>query len=332
VRPQRILLAWRPAVGHPVSGTAAVAAWLARSQPVLVRPVTVIPRLWPEDGGTGPAAGHDAGRRAFDDWAVRESAAARRSAVTALREAGVPDDMIDVPDSTDPVVSHSETTALTDAAQDFGADLILIGSREDAPAGRFRTGATADALLHCSPLPVLTAPNEPVLSRRGVTRVTCAYVDTEQSRQALRHAADRAARWEVPLRLVALTPAAATMYPATEPLPGTGTADAGDTSGATGTADAAGVRAASQAWLAEAAALLDRGVHRALERHPELTVTAETGTGTTWQDAVDALHWKKGDLLVVGSSVLGSFNRVFIGPSTNQILRTSPAPVLISAV
>ncbi len=329
MRPQRILLAWRPAVGHPVSGTAAVAAWLARSQPVLVRPVTVIPRLWPEDGGTGPAAGHDAGRRAFDDWAVRESAAARRSAVTALREAGVPDEMIDVPDSTDPVVSHSETTALTDAAQDFGADLILIGSREDAPAGRFRTGATADALLHCSPLPVLTAPNEPVLSRRAVTRVTCAYVDTEQSRQALRHAADRAARWEVPLRLVALTPAAATMYPATEPLPGTGAADTGDTAG---TADAAGVRAASQAWLAEAAALLDRGVHRALERHPELTVTAETGTGTTWQDAVDALHWKKGDLLVVGSSVLGSFNRVFIGPSTNQILRTSPAPVLISAV
>jgi nucleotide-binding universal stress UspA family protein len=330
VRPQRILLAWRPAVGHPVSGTAAVAAWLARSQPVLVRPVTVIPRLWPEDGGTGTDTGsepgHDAGRRAFDDWAVRESAAARRSAVTALREAGVPDEMIDVPDSTDPVVSHSETTALTDAAQDFGADLILIGSREDAPAGRFRTGATADALLHCSPLPVLTAPNEPVLSRRGVTRVTCAYVDTEQSRQALRHAADRAARWEVPLRLVALTPAAATMYPATEPLPGT---DTGDTAG---TADAAGVRAASQAWLAEAAALLDRGVHRALERHPELTVTAETGTGTTWQDAVDALHWKKGDLLVVGSSVLGSFNRVFIGPSTNQILRTSPAPVLISAV
>ena len=330
MRPQRILLAWRPAVGHPVSGTAAVAAWLARSQPVLVRPVTVIPRLWPEDGGTGPDtasdAGRAAGRRAFDDWAVRESAAARRSAVTALREAGVPDDMIDVPDSTDPVVSHSETTALTDAAQDFGADLILIGSREDAPAGHFRTGATADALLHCSPLPVLTAPNEPVLSRRGVTRVTCAYVDTEQSRQALRHAADRAARWEVPLRLVALTPAAATMYPATEPLPG---ADAAGTAGAT---DTAGVRAASRAWLAEAAALLDRGVHRALERHPELTVTAETGTGTTWQDAVDALHWKKGDLLVVGSSVLGSFNRVFIGPSTNQILRTSPAPVLISAV
>lgn len=314
MRPQRILLAWRPTADRTVSGIVAVAAWLARTQPVLIRPVTVIPRIWPECD----TPGREAGIRAFDDWAARESSAALHSAVTALQEAGVPGDMIDVPEGTDgsnPLVSHSETTALTDAAQDFGADLILIGSREDAPAGHFRTGATADALLHCSPLPVLTAPQDPVLSRRGVTRVTCAYVDTEQSRQALRHAADRAARWDVPLRLVALTPAAASMYPAQTPFP------ADDS-----------VHAVAQAWLAEAGTLLDRGVQRALERHPGLTVTAETGTGTTWQDAVDAVHWKKGDLLVVGSSVLGSFNRVFIGPSTNQILRTSPAPVLISAV
>jgi nucleotide-binding universal stress UspA family protein len=319
VGPHRILLAWRPSATADDTGTAgtvAVAAWLARTQDVLIRPVTVIPRIWPEYGD--PAS--EATARDFAAWADRESAAALRTAVTALREAGVPADMIDAPAGTGALVSHSETTALTDAAQEFGADAILIGSREDAPAGHFLTGATADALLHCSPLPVLTAPNGPTLSRRGVTRVTCAYVDTEQSRQALRHAADRAARWDVPLRLVALTPAAASMYPALTPFPG-GRPDGPDNQ-----------HSLEQAWVAEAGVLLDRGIHRALERHPGLEVTAETGTGATWQEAVDALHWKKGDLLVVGSSVLGSFNRVFIGPSTNQILRTSPAPVLISAV
>ena len=36
--------------------------------------------------------------------------------------------------------------------------------------------------------------------------------------------------------------------------------------------------------------------------------------------------------MVMGSSVLGDFNRVFIGPSTNQILRHVPVPVFLSTV
>lgn len=315
----RILLAWRPGDGAPGSAgadTAAVAAWMSRSGPLSIRPVCVIPRIWPESPGSGGAADPDILDR-VDDWARAETAACLEDARTALRDAGVPEEYIDAgasgADGTDaPLVSHSETTALITAATDFGADVILIGSRDDAPEGHFRAGATADALLHCSPLPVLVAPHLPTLSSHGVTRVSCAYVDTEQSQQALRHAADLATRCSVPLRLVAFSPVGATMYPTRVPLP-----DSAD---------------ALERWRTQAEAILDRGRNRALERHPGLEVQTGVGVGDGWAGAIGDLRWKKGDLLVVGSSVLGSFNRVFIGPSTNQILRHSPAPVFVSAV
>lgn len=322
VSTSRILLAWRPGDRGPGSAgvdIATTAAWIARSGPVLVRPVSVIPRVWPEGAGAkDPTVGPD-----FRDWAAKESEACLADACTALRDAGLPADLIDTGTGTGagstarsagPPVSHSETTTLIDAATDFGADFILIGSRTDAPVGRFRAGATADALLHCSPLPVLTAPHGAVLSDHGITRVTCAYVDTEQSHQALRHAADLASRHGVPLRLVAFSPVGPTMYPTRTPLPVHKNPDA------------------LSGWRPQAESILARGRGRALERHPGLDVQTTVGTGDGWEDAVRDLRWKKGDLLVVGSSVLGAFNRVFIGPSTNQILRHSPAPVLVSTV
>ena len=85
-------------------------------------------------------------------------------------------------------------------------------------------------------------------------------------------------------------------------------------------------------WREQALALLDRGRDRALARHADLVVQTEADSGYGWSGAMNALKWKKGDLLVLGSSQLGQFRRVFLGPSTNQILRHSPAPVLIVPV
>lgn len=301
--PLRILVTWRP----ESTGTecADYAAWLARTQPVVVRTVTVISRVWsPQPNGRTNSD--------FERWLAAESTACAASARDALRAAGVPASMID-PDQPSVVeIDHSETTALISAAEDFDADLMLLGSHPAAPRGRFRIGSTADALLHCAPLPLGLAPRQPKLYKRGVTRVNCSYVDTEQSHQALRHAADLAHRWGVPLRLVAFSPRGATMYP---------TEVSFDESSDM-----------MVEWREQALALLDRGRDRALERHGDLHVLTETGSGYGWSGAMNALKWKKGDLLVLGSSVLGDFNRVFIGPSTNQIVRHSPAPVLISPV
>ncbi|MGO1949974.1 MAG: universal stress protein [Mycobacteriaceae bacterium] len=332
-RPLRVLLAWRPdgeaaaadasrggdhgqggrSPGGTGADTAAFVAWLARTRDILVKPVTVIPRIWPEGVGRDDGAGAPDAVARFEQWADAESSACHAAARAALVDAGVPELMIDSSDAL--LHSHSETTALIHAAEEFAADVIAIGSRygsSGSPDRRFRAGATADALLHCSPLPVVTVPRAPTLSKHGVTRVSCAYVDNEQSHQALRKAADLASGWGVPLRLVAFSPTGASMYPTLTPFPDSEEAD--------------------ERWRGQALDILSRGRDRAVERHPELPVTTEVGSGTGWAGAMGDVHWKKGELLVVGSSVLGSFNRVFIGPSTNQLLAHSPAPVLVSPV
>lgn len=316
--PLRVLLAWRPD-GDPDgdststgTDTASFVSWLSRTAEISVKPVTVIPRIWPEGVDRVDAADADAVRR-FEEWAAAESTACHAAARTALTEAGVPESMID--DSDELLHSHSETTALIRSAEEFSADLIVVGSRfgtSGGPVGRFRAGSTTDALLHCAPLPVLTVPRTPTLSKHGVTRVSCAYVDNEQSHQALRKAADLASRWGVPLRLVAFSPTGASMYPTLTPFPDAAEAD--------------------ERWRNQALDILGRGRERAEERHPDLRVSVEVGSGPGWSGAMDDVHWKKGEILVVGSSVLGAFNLVFIGPSTNQLLAHSPAPVLVSPV
>ncbi|MDN6387379.1 MAG: universal stress protein [Corynebacterium sp.] len=316
--PLRVLLAWRPD-GDPDgdststgTDTASFVSWLSRTAEISVKPVTVIPRIWPEGVDRVDAADADAVRR-FEEWAAAESTACHAAARTARTEAGVPESMID--DSDELLHSHSETTALIRSAEEFSADLIVVGSRfgtSGGPVGRFRAGSTTDALLHCAPLPVLTVPRTPTLSKHGVTRVSCAYVDNEQSHQALRKAADLASRWGVPLRLVAFSPTGASMYTTLTPFPDAAEAD--------------------ERWRNQALDILGRGRERAEERHPDLRVSVEVGSGPGWSGAMDDVHWKKGEILVVGSSVLGAFNRVFIGPSTNQLLAHSPAPVLVSPV
>ena len=367
-RALRVLVAWPPHTGSVREDLARTVAWLAQENPLVVRTATVISQTWPQTdvptaadqadlyptassdlyptspdtsgshgtpgAGMGaaealgaPVAGsaspttHTETREAFNTWLEAEMAAAGESARAALLAAGVPEKMLDEEQLAMVYSDHSETSRLIEAGEEFGADVMLLGSQSDSPDGRYRMGSTADALLHCSPLPLMLVPRNLDFSKAGPTRVNCAYVDTEQSRQALRHASDLARRWDVPLRLVAFSPAGVSLDPTQVAF--------GDTVGAAGAGAASPL---AEAWQVQAKELLERGRRRALSRHPELEVTTKTGIGASWEEAVGAIKWRKGDLMVMGSSVLGDFNRVFIGPSTNQILRHVPVPVFLSTV
>lgn len=367
-RALRVLVAWPPHTGSVREDLARTVAWLAQENPLVVRTATVISQTWPQTdvptaadqadlyptassdlyptspdtsgshgtpgAGMGaaealgaPVAGsaspttHTETREAFNTWLEAEMAAAGESARAALLAAGVPEKMLDEEQLAMVYSDHSETSRLIEAGEEFGADVMLLGSQSDSPDGRYRMGSTADALLHCSPLPLMLVPRNLDFSKAGPTRVNCAYVDTEQSRQALRHASDLARRWDVPLRLVAFSPAGVSLDPTQVAF--------GDTVGAAGAGAASPL---AEAWQVQAKELLERGRKRALSRHPELEVTTKTGIGASWEEAVGAIKWRKGDLMVMGSSVLGDFNRVFIGPSTNQILRHVPVPVFLSTV
>ncbi|OFS16933.1 universal stress protein [Corynebacterium sp. HMSC27B11] len=280
----------------------------------------------PVAGSASPTS-FTAAREAFNTWLAAEMTAAGESARAALLAAGVPEKMLDEEQLAMVYSDHSETSRLIEAGEEFGADVILLGSQADSPDGRYRMGSTADALLHCSPLPLMLVPRNLDFSKAGPTRVNCAYVDTEQSQQALRHASDLARRWDVPLRLVAFSPAGVSLDPTQVAF-----GDAVDAAGTGGAGASSAAAPLAEAWQVQAKELLERGRKRALSRHPDLEVTTKTGIGASWEEAVGAIKWRKGDLMVMGSSVLGDFNRVFIGPSTNQILRHVPVPVFLSTV
>ena len=369
-RALRVLVAWPPHAGSVGEDLAHTVAWLAQENPLVVRTATVISQTWPQTDvpaaaadqadlyptspdtsrshgtpGTGmgaaealgaPVAGsatpttYTEAREAFNTWLAAEMTAAGESARAALLAAGVPEKMLDEEQLAMVYSDHSETSRLIEAGEEFGADVILLGSQADSPDGRYRMGSTADALLHCSPLPLMLVPRNLDFSKAGPTRLNCAYVDTEQSQQALRHASDLARRWEVPLRLVAFSPAGVSLDPTQVAFGDAVDAAGAGSAGAVGSNNAAAPLA--EAWQVQAKELLERGRKRALSRHPELEVTTKTGIGASWEEAVGAIKWRKGDLMVMGSSVLGDFNRVFIGPSTNQILRHVPVPVFLSTV
>lgn len=369
-RALRVLVAWPPHAGSVGEDLARTVAWLAQENPLVVRTATVISQTWPQTDvpaaaadqadlyptspdtsrshgtpGTGmgaaealgaPVAGsatpttYTEAREAFNTWLAAEMTAAGESARAALLAAGVPEKMLDEEQLAMVYSDHSETSRLIEAGEEFGADVILLGSQADSPDGRYRMGSTADALLHCSPLPLMLVPRNLNFSKAGPTRLNCAYVDTEQSQQALRHASDLARRWEVPLRLVAFSPAGVSLDPTQVAFGDAVDAAGAGSAGAVGSNNAAAPLA--EAWQVQAKELLERGRKRALSRHPELEVTTKTGIGASWEEAVGAIKWRKGDLMVMGSSVLGDFNRVFIGPSTNQILRHVPVPVFLSTV
>ena len=300
--PVRILIARRP---HPTESSAEeFAAWFARTSPAVIRTVTVLPSIWPS--GAPDELGED-----YQRWIRKETKKCERAALEALKEACVPDDSLDATPFQF-VTAASETDALSAAATNFNATIILLGSHASAPEGRFVAGSTADALLHCAPVSLGLAPRDLRASKKGVTRVNCAYVDTEQSQEALRKACDYAHRWDVPLRLVAFTPHGPSMYP-TETL-------------------YKHAKEATRQWRDQAQIILERGQERALARFDDLRVDLAIGSGEDWESSITDLDWKKGDLLVVGSSTLGVFGHTFLGSSTNQIVRNSPVPTVIVPV
>lgn len=305
-RPLRIMIAWRP--GEYGTETLAYAGWLARTTNVQIRVVSVLSRGWPLTNLARLVSN--------DSWVANETESLLAIIKSELKLAGLRKGMLDE-DSVRVIETSNEAQTICHEAEEFGADMVLVGTRRNhakdwssLSRNRFIPGSTADALLHYSPVPLGLAVPGAKLSKHGITRVNVCYIDTPQSHIALNKAADCAHRWQVPLRLVSFTPRGATMYP---------------TENGYGTSSDLMVE-----WREQAMGLLDRGSDRAHTRYPDLTVDIDVASGNGWDQAINSIKWKKGDLLVLGSSSLGQFGRIFIGTSTVQIVRHSPIPMLIT--
>jgi nucleotide-binding universal stress UspA family protein len=65
------------------------------------------------------------------------------------------------------------------------------------------------------------------------------------------------------------------------------------------------------------------------EHLPVPHVDIVVGSGANWQEAVDAVPWQAGDMLVLGSGAAGQTARVFLGSAASKILRHASVPVMI---
>ncbi|THJ66520.1 universal stress protein [Arthrobacter echini] len=200
----------------------------------------------------------------------------------------------DVPARGVVVRADSNAEGLITAAGDPDVTLIVIGASSRGLAAPFSVGNVARGLLHAAPVPVALAPKG--YSRTDpVTRLTCAVGRRAGAEDVVAVAVSSARRRGLPLRLVSLVPL-----------------DAGQS-------DPDGAEDAANRRLREAAsALADQG-----------RVSVETAHGASVEDAIDALEWDEGEILLVGSSRLAQHLRIFLGSTANKILRTLTVPMVV---
>ncbi|MDH4658089.1 universal stress protein [Corynebacterium pyruviciproducens] len=290
--PLRLLVAWHP----NASGNEALefAAWLSRTTPTIVRTATIVVRPWLALSKLTSK---------YEKQLAKEAHRACQQAKKALTAAGVPEDSWDDPVNV-LVDGSSQAALLNDIATDFDASIILFGSQGAARKGSFRANSTVDALLHSSPYALGLTPRAPKLAKHGVKRLTVAFTSLEFDSDTLDTALGLAGRLDVPVRVLAIL------------------GEDVDTP----TSLQSELHHSSRE---DALAFLDSLHDSIADKHPEQTVEAELAYGPSVADAMETPRWKKGDLLLIGSTPIGTLERVFVGSTAGEILRNIKTPAIV---
>ncbi|MBK4217653.1 universal stress protein [Paracoccus caeni] len=268
-----------------------LASLLARSSSSGIDAVTVLPETWDHPS---PAKVDVEYAEFLDRHAEKALATARKS---------VPED---IPAQFHARHADSTGEGLTKAAQELGAQMIVLGSSRKAPMSRFQEGVVASELLRSAPLPVALAPRGYAPEGQRITRVTCAVSASDASIPLAHRACDLARSLNASLRLASFVVRDRQMYPSI-----------------------AGYDAEhmiSNRIRSEAEALYGR-IRK--EWQGELPFETVIGDGPNWRQAVNSIDWDPQEVLLIGSSRLGALMRVFVGSNSGKILRHAPVPRII---
>jgi nucleotide-binding universal stress UspA family protein len=204
------------------------------------------------------------------------------------------------------VPSGSPARGLAELAEQEDAAMVVVGSHRGGAFGRVASGGTAERLLHGSGCPVAAAPRG---YRKRVTdklrRIGVAFVDTPDGHEAVRRAADLAARSGLPLTLYSVVSVHHDWFvpeavrPEEETLP-------------------IEVREDYQEALDRALAGLPDGVQ----------ATGELLYGEV-VDELSMVGERGADLLVCGSRGYGPVRRVLLGTVSSVLVRQASVPVLV---
>jgi nucleotide-binding universal stress UspA family protein len=267
----------------------------ARTLKASLAVVTVVPKPWT----TPSPARIDAEYAQYADRLAADSATQAKQCVESL------DGGLEV--SCHKFAHRSVPGGLLQAVDELKADVLVLGSAAEGTLGQVVLGSTADRLLHSSPVPLAISPRGYRGSKtHGLTRLTCAYPGTPESRHVVERVATLAAQLEVPMRVITFAVRGRTMYP---PETGLHAEDSILASWATNARDAL-------AKLKTDGLVGD-------------DVILQVVTGNGWDQALDAAEWLDGELLAIGTSPQGAIARVFLGSKGAKIVRHSPVPVLV---
>jgi nucleotide-binding universal stress UspA family protein len=204
------------------------------------------------------------------------------------------------------VSSSSPARGLAELAEEEGAAMVVAGSHRSGAFGRVASGGTAERLLHGSGCPVAVAPRG---YRRRITdklrRIGVAFVDTPDGHEAVRHAADLAARSGLPLALFSVVAVHGNWF-----VP-------------------EAVRPEEETVPAEVRQDYQDGLGRALAGLPEqVQATGELLYGEV-VDELAVVGERGVDLLVCGSRGYGPVRRVLLGTVSSALVRQASVPVLV---
>ena len=205
--------------------------------------------------------------------------------------------------------SKDTVRSLYDTAEDFNADLILLGSRAKTPKGRLRPSSVADELMRSCPVPLGLAPRGVKLAKKGITRVTYAIVmedePVEPDFSGLDYATALACSLGLPLRIIAFSPTAYEKH--------------------------------SSSWNEQTLGILDRARDHAWalaeefapERCDHFDVTSAVSAAKSWKRSIDSVKWKKGDIMCLGSQPTQQLTSVFVGTREGEFIRYASVPVIV---
>jgi nucleotide-binding universal stress UspA family protein len=241
-----------------------------------------------------------AGAEAEED--VRRHAAAILGAARAVATevAGSP------PAEERTVVATSPARGLAELAEEEEVEAVVVGSTNRGAVGRVMSGSTAERLLHGTGCPVAVAPRGYRRHGREALRaVGAAFADTPEGHEAVRVAADLAARAGLPLTVYSVVALHTNWFRPEVVQPDASVVPEEVGKAARDALDAAlaglpgGVKASGEVRFGE---VVD-----------ELSMAAERGV----------------DLLVCGSRGYGPVRRVLLGTVSSALVRQASVPTLV---
>lgn len=199
---------------------------------------------------------------------------------------------------------RSVSKSLFKVVAEHDADILVLGTRRGSESGRMSLGATTSRLMHSSSIPLAVAPKGYRCSK--ITGVTCAYSGDEHGAEVVVAARDLAEQMAVPLRVATFGVRPPDMFP-----PEIGLEVE---------------RTVMDAWREQIADAMNALV---TDNIIDPTTTTTISTGNDWDSAFDAIEWRDGEVLAIGTTPRDPIKRVFLGSRAARIVASATVPAII---